>query len=131
MKPDGFPVGPACRIDYLVKGNGLRTCYMKVENVTLGEDGTAYFPDARFENAAAMMSELTNLVREGNRVMFMFVAQRADVERFRLADHIDPEFCQVFRDAVARGVETMCYRAKVTRKGIELDRKLEVDLEEP
>ena len=114
-----------------MKGNGLRICYMKVENVTLGEDGVAYFPDSRIEGGAEMLNELTNLVREGNRVMFMFVAQRADVERFRLADHIDPEFCQLFRDAVARGVETVCYRSKVTRKGIELDQRIELDLEEP
>lgn len=120
-----------CRIDLIVKGNGLRPCYMRIENVTLGEDGVAYFPDTEYKDSANIMSELTNLVREGNRVMFMFVAQRADVERFKLADHIDPEFTQVFRDAVARGVETTCYRSKVTRRGIELDQRIEMDLSEP
>jgi sugar fermentation stimulation protein A len=119
-----------CRIDLVVRGNGLRPCYMRVENVTHAEDGTALHPDHNIEGAAAMMQELTNLVREGNRVMVMFVAQRADVERFRLADDIDTEFTQVFRDAIARGVETSCYRSKVTRKGIELDKPLELLLGE-
>jgi sugar fermentation stimulation protein A len=119
------------RIDLVVRGNGLRPCYMKVESVTFGADGTALFPDTQYDNGPEVMNELTNLVREGNRVMFMFLAQRADVERFKLADHIDPEFCQVFRDAVARGVETTCYRAKVTRRGIEIDDKLALELGEP
>ena len=52
----------------------------------------------------------------------------ADATCFRPADHIDPDFGQAFRDAVARGVEVTCYRADVTRKGIELADKLVVDL---
>lgn len=116
------------RLDLVVDGNGLRTCYMRIENVTLAQEGVAYFPDTHVENGAALMSELTNLVREGNRVLFVFLAQRNDVQSFRLADAIDPEFCQVFRDAVARGVETCAYRSKVTRRGIELDCKLDVEL---
>ncbi len=115
------------RVDFIVKGNGLRTCYMKVENVTAAEGDTAFFPDLKLDDWTYVMQELTNLVREGNRVMFMFLAQRADVERFRLAENLDPEFVQIFRDAVARGVETSCYRSKVTRRGIEFDKQLEFD----
>ena len=59
--------------------------------------------------------------------MFLLV-QRSDAEWFRPADHIDPDNALAFRDAVARGVEVLCYRAKVTRRGIELDKKLPVDL---
>lgn len=120
-----------CRIDLVVRGNGLRPCYLKAESVTLSNEGVAYFPDAVYSNSAEVMSELTNLVREGNRVMVVMLAQRADVNTFKLADHIDPEFCQVFRDAVARGVETTCYRSRVTRRGIELDQRLDMDLSEP
>ncbi len=115
------------RIDFIVKGNGLRTCYMKVENVTAAEGETAFFPDLKLGDVGGTMQQLTNLVREGNRVMFMFLAQRADVERFKLAENMDPEFVQIFRDAVARGVETSCYRSKVTRRGIEFDQQIEFD----
>ena len=37
----------------------------------------------------------------------------------------------LLRDAVARGVETTAYRSKVTRRGIELDSNLAIDLTEP
>ena len=60
--------------------------------------------------------------------MVFLLVQRSDVEWFRPADHIDPDMSTAFRDAVARGVEPLCYRAKVTRRGIELDKKVPVDL---
>jgi sugar fermentation stimulation protein A len=115
-------------IDITLEGNGLRPCFISVRNVTLAYESVGYFPDAITQNSAQDMSELTDLVREGSRAVVFFVAQRSDVEWFRPADHIDPDFGQAFRDAIARGVEALCYRAKVTRKGIELDKKLPVDL---
>lgn len=116
------------KIDLLLEGNGLRSCYIEVVNVTLGQDGTAYYPDSVIPDGPAHMDELTDLVREGNRAMIFFVAQRADVERFKPADHIDGELAQAMRDAFARGVEHVCYSAKVARKGIELDQRLPIEL---
>jgi sugar fermentation stimulation protein A len=118
------------RIDLIVEGNALRPCYMKIENVTLARENVAFFPDANVLNGMQVMQDLTNLVREGNRAMLMFLAQRADVEVFRPAEDIDAEYTQALRDAVARGVEAVCYRTKVTRKGIELDKKLPVEIGE-
>jgi sugar fermentation stimulation protein A len=116
------------KIDLLLEGNGLRPCYIEVANVTLGQDGTAYYPDSVITDGPAHMDELTDLVREGNRAMLFFVAQRSDVERFKPADHIDAELAQAMRDAFARGVEPVCYNAKVARKAIELDLRLPIEL---
>ena len=118
------------RIDLICQGNALRTCYLKIETVTLAEDGRAYFPDTRYPKPEQVMQDLTDLVREGNRVMFIFVVQRSDVEGFRLADRIDPTFAEAFRDAVARGVEAVCYKTEVSPEGIQLDRAIEVQLNE-
>jgi sugar fermentation stimulation protein A len=118
------------RIDLIIEGNALRPCFMKIENVTLAKETTAFYPDALVQNGMQMMQDLTNLVREGNRAMIMFLAQRADVEVFKPAEDIDPEYTQALRDAVARGVEAVCYRAKVTRRGIELEKKLPVEIGE-
>jgi len=116
------------RIDILLEGNGLRPCYIEVKNVTLARDGIAYFPDAVTERGRKHMVELIDIVRRGHRAVVFFVAQRGDVQRFRPADDIDPEYAEAFRDAVARGVEPLCYRAKVARTGIDLEEKLPVDL---
>lgn len=115
-------------IDIYLEGNGLRPCYIEVKNVTLAHEDIAYFPDALTEKGIRELADLVTIVREGNRAMVIFVAQRADVEWFRPADHIDPEYAQAFRDAVARGVEATCYRSKITRKGIEIDKRLPIDL---
>jgi sugar fermentation stimulation protein A len=115
-------------IDMMLTGNGLRPCYITVRNVTLAYEGIGYYPDAIAAKGSQDCHVLTDLVREGNRAVIFLVVQRSDVECFRPADHIDPDFGLAFRDAVARGVEAMCYRAKVTRKGIELDKRLSVDL---
>jgi sugar fermentation stimulation protein A len=116
------------RIDLLLEGNGLRNCYIEVINVTLADDNVAYYPDVVMPEGPAHLDELTDLVREGNRAMLFFVAQRADVTKFRPADHLDPEFSQALRDAIARGVEPMCWRSRVTRKGIELDEQMLIEL---
>ena len=73
---------------------------------------------------------LAGVFAAGNRAMVVFLAPRSDVQSFKPAERIDPDFTQALRDAVARGVEAVCYRARVTKKGIELDERLEVDLGE-
>ena len=115
-------------VDLILSGNGLRTCHIAVENVTMAENHMAYFPDAKNTNGLDILEALTDLVREGYRAVMFMVVPRSDVERFRLADHIDPDYSQAFRDTIARGVELLCYRAKVTRKGIELDQEIPAEL---
>lgn len=115
-------------IDFLLEGNGLRTCYICVKSVSMAAEGIAYYPDDKVPRGPENLTVLTDLVREGSRAMMVFIIQRNDVESFRPADHIDAEYALAFRDAVARGVETLCYRAKVTKKGIEIDKLIPVDL---
>lgn len=118
------------KIAILLEGNGLRPCFVEGLNVTLAEGDIALFPDGPEDQLIDRMTELTDLVREGNRAMVLYLAQRGDVERFRVADAIDAEYGQAFRDAVARGVETLCYRTRVTRQGIDFDQRLPMNLEE-
>ena len=85
-------------------------------------DGSRYTPG--IETA----EHLTNLIREGNRAMVILVAQRNDVTTLKLADNVDSDFTQAYRDAIARGVEQLAFKAKVTRRGIELDDRITVDM---
>ena len=114
----------------MVEGNGLRTCYICVKSVSLAYEGVAYYPDTTLTRGPDQLTALTDLVREGNRAMMLMMSQRSDVERFRPADHIDADYATAFRDAVARGVEVLCFRTKVSRKGIELDKKIPIELGE-
>jgi len=116
------------RIDFVLDGNGLRPCYVVVENIAVARDRAAYIPDAPQARKLVQLGELTNIVREGNRAMFVFVVTRSDAETLRIADEIDPEYGQALRDTLARGVESVCYRSTITKKGIELEKRLPIDL---
>jgi len=116
------------KLNLILEGNSQRTCYLSVESVSHERDGIAAFPDMKHREGLSLLERMTNLVREGNRAMVIFVAQRHDVQKFTLADQLDSEYCETFRDSVARGVETLSYRSKISRKSIELDKQLEMEL---
>ena len=120
--------GKNSRIDILLEGNGLRTCYIEVKNVSMARENVAYFPDAKTERGTKHLRELANIVREGNRAMVIFLAQRGDVRGFKPAEDIDPDFSEALRDASARGVEILCFRSRVSKKGIEFEKPIDLDI---
>jgi sugar fermentation stimulation protein A len=63
-------------------------------------------------------------------VQFVFVS-RNDVEVFRPADAIDPEYGRALRRAVRAGVEVCAYTARVAARRLELLRPLPIDLTPP
>jgi len=118
------------RIDLLLEGNGLRSCYIRTKAVTHAHNGTAYFPDGPAHDELEDLTVLTDIVREGCRSLLFFVVNRADGEIFKPGDHLDGTYTEAFRDAHARGVEILCYRAKVSKQIMELDTRLPVDLKD-
>ena len=114
--------------DILLAGNGLRPCHIAVRNATLAHEQVAYYPDSQHSCDISTFRKLTDLVREGRRAVIFVLVARADAEAFRPADHVDPETAHAFRDAAARGCEVLCWRARVTRRGIELEKALPIDM---
>ena len=60
--------------------------------------------------------------------MLLFVVQRADCDRVRPADAIDPAYGAALRRAAGEGVEVRAVRARVSPRGIRLDGPLRVEL---
>jgi sugar fermentation stimulation protein A len=116
------------RVHYLLEGNGLRSCHVHVKSLTLAADRTTYYPDHLIHADTNELTELTNAVREGHRATLFFLVQRSDVDLFRPGDHIHSDYCSALRDTLARGVELLVYRCKLTRKGIELGSLIPCDL---
>lgn len=114
------------RVDMVLEGNGLRSSHLIVESVTHKEDETALFPDSKYTQGIEEARYLTSLVREGHRGVIVFVAQRGDVESFKLATEMDPDYCEALRDAIERGVEALCVRAQVTKTGIVFDKLIPI-----
>ena len=122
--------GVNSRIDLLLEAPAQPPCYVEVKNVTLKRDshipGLAEFPDAVTRRGAKHLVELTAMVRQGGRAVMLYIAQREDCDRLAVADDIDPAYGKAFSEALAAGVEAICYACTVRPEGIELDKPLPV-----
>lgn len=103
------------RIDLLLKACQKAPCYVEVKNVTAAvSNGVALFPDAVSDRGSKHLRELMLEVARGHRAVLVFCVQRADVTEVRPADDIDPVYGRTLRQALARGVEAVAYRARVS-----------------
>jgi len=116
------------RIDLLLHGGERPECYVEVKNVTLADDGIAFFPDAVSTRGSKHLRELAGVRRAGRRAVIVFCVQREDVSEFRPADDIDTAYGAALRQAAAEGVETLAYRARVSERGVHLETALPVVL---
>jgi sugar fermentation stimulation protein A len=115
----------ASRIDLLLSEGSApgargreRRCFVEVKSVTLLEEpaaaGIGYFPDAVSTRAAKHLRELIGVVREGERAVLCFCVQHTGIREVRPADHIDGEYGERLREAIAEGVEVIAYGTLIT-----------------
>jgi sugar fermentation stimulation protein A len=120
------------RIDLLLtnKGGKARTsCYVEVKNVTLAQDGIAYFPDAKSVRATKHLRELIQVRSLGAEAVIFFCVPRGDVVEVRPASFIDPDYARALRMAVQNGVQALAYRAKISAQEIMLQDPLPVKVD--
>lgn len=122
------PYGRNSRIDLLLEDMTRGTCHVEIKSTTLVEDGVALFPDAVTARGTKHLGELARLARAGKRAVQLFFVNRADVELFRPADAIDPEYGRALRRAAAAGVELVAYTTRVEARRLELLRPIPVEL---
>lgn len=96
-------------------------CWVEAKNVTLVENGRALFPDAVTSRGAKHLDELASMAEQGDRAVLFLLSQRMDAESMGIAEHIDPEYADRLQSALARGIEVVSWRAKVTPDVISLD----------
>ncbi len=121
--------GTNSRIDFLLEGEGRPACYLEVKSVTLKRGGTtAEFPDAVTARGAKHLAELVEVVRQGRRAVQFFLVQRADCDRVAVAADIDPAYAEALAEAVAGGVEVICYKSNLSPAAITLDDRIELAL---
>lgn len=123
------PYGKNSRIDLLLEGGDRPPCLVEVKNVHLRRGGgtVAEFPDCVTTRGAKHLVELQDMVADGRRAVMLYVVQREDCDRFRLAADLDPAYAAAFAAARAGGVEALCYSCKVGREAIELAGPLSID----
>jgi len=84
----------------------------------LRTEGLFEFPDCVTARGAKHLVELANQVKSGHRAVMLFVIQRSDGDRFKLARDMDPNYATEFDKAVKAGVEVYAIRCEVSPTAI-------------
>jgi len=119
--------GQNSRIDLLLQEGTQPDCYVEVKNVHLRQGNHVEFPDAVTDRGAKHLREMREMVASGYRAAMVYVVQRDDCDRFRLAQDIDPAYAQIAAEVFKSGVEAYAYACDMQEDGIRLYRKLTID----
>lgn len=119
--------GQASRVDFLLSG-GAGLAYVEVKNVHLRRQGDwAEFPDCVTARGTRHLVELTEMVAQGHRAVMLYLVQRSDCARFRLAGDLDPAYARAFDAARVAGVEMLAYGTRLSPEGVEFGDQMPVD----
>jgi sugar fermentation stimulation protein A len=123
--------GRNSRVDLLLEAEGRPKCFVEVKNVTLrrydGPSAAVEFPDSVTVRGSKHLDELSEQVRLGDRAVMVFLAQRSDARRFRIADDVDPVYAERLQAARAVGVEAIVYACRVSTTGIVVDGPIDME----
>jgi len=120
--------GENSRIDFLLSEPGRPDAYVEVKNVHLRREGDwAEFPDCVTARGAKHLAELARIAQGGGRAVMLYVVQRTDCARFRLAPDLDLAYARAFDVARAAGVEMLCHGTDISPAGVSLAGPLPVD----
>lgn len=107
--------GARSRVDFLLSEPGLPDAYVEVKNVHFRRTSDwAEFPDSVTSRGARHLDELAAMVAQGHRAVMVYLVQRTDCARFRLAGDLDPTYAAAFARAHATGVEAICYDCAIS-----------------
>lgn len=102
------------RIDILLEDDNLPPCYIEVKSCTLLEGKQGYFPDAVTTRGQKHLRELMEMVANGHRAVLLFVVQHTGIQSVKAAEHIDPDYAHLLKQAKAAGVEVLAYAASLS-----------------
>ena len=120
--------GKNSRIDIMLEGAGVPTCYVEIKSVTLKRDMAGEFPDSVTARGAKHLHELADMVTQGHRAVMVYLVQRDDVKIFTIADDIDPAYGAAFKVARSAGVEVLVYGCYLRKTEIKLDKALNLNI---
>jgi len=113
--------GRRSRIDLLLSpgasSRGVGQTFMKFKNTTWSDGDLALFPDTVTERGQKHLRELMALLPEARPVLVPCLS-RSDVNRFAPGDAADPHYGELFRQALAAGVEVLPCRYRFEPDGI-------------
>ena len=120
--------GARSRVDFLLTEPGLPDAYVEVKNVHLRrQEDWAEFPDSVTARGARHLAELSEMAGAGHRAVTLYLVQRTDCARLRMAGDLDPAYARAFDAARAAGVEMICHASAIDCHGVSLGPGLPID----
>ncbi|MCV6595487.1 MAG: DNA/RNA nuclease SfsA [Mangrovicoccus sp.] len=111
--------GTGSRVDFLCTQPGLPDLYLEVKNAHLRRDSSAAeFPDCVTARGAKHLGELVQMRAQGHRAVLLYLVQRSDCDRLKIAHDLDPAYGAACQAAAAAGVEMLAYGTHISPKGI-------------
>lgn len=116
--------GTNSRIDILLQDNQTNkdarsNCYVEVKNVhLLRQKNLAEFPDSVTTRGTKHLNELAEMVNQGHRAVMIYLIQRMDVTRFKIAADIDKNYAAAFEQVMKKGVEAYAFKCELSPEEI-------------
>ena len=125
IKPEVF-FNKETRFDFLIEKKKQKS-FIEVKNVTLFRDtNTAEFPDAVTSRGSKHLLTLIDAIKKGYKTYLLFLVQIQNMEYFKIAKDIDPEYYKNYLLAKKAGVNFLAYRCKISTKAICIDKKIKI-----
>ena len=125
IKPEVF-FNKETRFDFLLEKKKQKM-FVEVKNVTLFRDkNTAEFPDAITSRGSKHLLALIDAIKKGYKTYLLFLVQIQNMEYFKIANDIDPEYYKNYLLAKKAGVNFLAYRCDISSKKIFINKKLKI-----
>ena len=112
------------RFDFLLSKHDIK-CFLEVKNVTLSRyKGIAEFPDSVTSRGSKHLEELIAAKKKGFDSCILYLIQRNDCKKFKIAGNIDEKYNLLFQKAIKYKVKILCYDCKITNKEIKLNNQI-------
>ena len=125
IKPEVF-FNKETRFDFLIEKKKQKS-FVEVKNVTLFRNkNTAEFPDSVTSRGSKHLLTLIDAIKKGYKTYLLFLVQIQNMEYFKIAKDIDPEYYKNYLLAKKAGVNFLAYRCDISSKKIFIEKKLKV-----
>ena len=127
IKPE-IKFGLNTRFDFMVI-NKKDKIFIEVKNVTLSRKKTiAEFPDAITSRGLKHINQLVEAGKKNYKVFLLYLIQRDDCDLFKIANDIDPHYASALANAVKKKLNVLCYDCKFSTKGIKVNKRIKIKL---
>ena len=114
------------RFDFYLE-NKSKKAFLEVKNVTLSrEKGIAEFPDAITSRGLKHLRELEKAIKQGYESFLIYLIQREDCNKFKIAKDLDTKYYQGFVRAQKNGVKFLCYTCKVNEREVYVNKPIKI-----